>query len=228
MYFGDATFIMIIPALLLALIAQGMVKGAYAKYARIGAASRITGAQVARMILNQGGAGDVTVEEIKGQLTDHYDPRKKTLRLSQGVFGSSSLAALGIAAHESGHALQHHEHYVPLTARNFIYPVANIGSTLAFPLFFIGMLAGTGSTVLMDIGILLFVGAVLFSVITLPVEFNASKRAVMLLQTQGYLGPAEIVGAKKVLRAAALTYVASTAMAVMQLVRLFLIRSSRD
>jgi hypothetical protein len=205
-----------------------MVKSAYAKYSRIGAASRITGAQVAKMLLGQGGAGDVTVEEVKGQLTDHYDPRKKALRLSQGVYGSSSLAALGIAAHETGHALQHHERYAPLNIRNVIYPVANIGSTLAFPLFFIGMLSGTGSTLLMDIGIFLFMGAVFFTIITLPVEFNASKRAVALLGNQGYLGPQELDGAKKVLRAAALTYVAATASAVFNLLRLLTIRGSRD
>ncbi len=228
MYFGGIDLLLIIPPMILALIAQGMVKSAYAKYSRIGAASRITGAQVAKMLLGQGGAGDVTVEEVKGQLTDHYDPRKKALRLSQGVYGSSSLAALGIAAHETGHALQHHERYTPLNIRNVIYPVANIGSTLAFPLFFIGMLSGTGSTLLMDIGIFLFMGAVFFTIITLPVEFNASKRAVALLGNQGYLGPQELVGAKKVLRAAALTYVAATATAVLNLLRLLTIRGSRD
>ncbi len=228
MYFGGIDLLLIIPPMILALIAQGMVKSAYAKYSRIGAASRITGAQVAQMLLGQGGAGNVTVEEVKGQLTDHYDPRKKALRLSQGVYGSSSLAALGIAAHETGHALQHHERYAPLNIRNVIYPVANIGSTLAFPLFFIGMLSGTGSTLLMDIGIFLFMGAVFFTVITLPVEFNASKRAIALLGNQGYLGPQELVGAKKVLRAAALTYVAATATAVLQLLRLLMIRGSRD
>jgi len=228
MYFGGVDFLFLIPPMILALIAQGMVKSAYAKYSRIGAASRITGAQVAKMLLGQGGAGEVTVEEVKGQLTDHYDPRKKALRLSQGVYGSSSLAALGIAAHETGHALQHHEHYAPLNIRNVIYPVATIGSTLAFPLFFIGMLSGTGSTLLMDIGIFLFMGAVFFTIITLPVEFNASKRAVALLGNQGYLGPQELVGAKKVLRAAALTYVAATASAVFNLLRLLTIRGSRD
>ena len=228
MYYGGIDWLLFIPAMVFALIAQGMVKSAYAKYSRVGASSRITGAQVSRLLLNQGGAGDVTVEEIPGQLTDHYDPRKKVLRLSQGVFGSSSLAALGIAAHETGHALQHHEHYAALMARNAIYPVANIGSTLAFPLFLIGMIAGSGAAVLMDIGILLFVAAVLFTVVTLPVEFNASRRAVALLQNQGYLGPEELVGAKKVLNAAALTYVAATATAVLQLFRLLLIRGSRD
>ncbi|MBN1939247.1 MAG: zinc metallopeptidase [Candidatus Aminicenantes bacterium] len=228
MYFGGIDLLLLIPPIILALAAQGMVKSAYAKYSRIGAASRITGAQVAKMLLGQGGAGDVTVEEIRGQLTDHYDPRKKALRLSQGVYGSSSLAALGIAAHETGHALQHQNRYAPLMLRNVIYPVANIGSTLAFPLFFIGMLSGTGSTLLMDIGILLFMGAVFFTVITLPVEFDASKRAIALLGNQGYLGPQELIGAKRVLRAAALTYVAATATAVLQLLRLVLIRGSRD
>jgi len=229
MYYGGIDLLLVIPPLILALVAQGMVKSAYAKYSKVGASSRVTGAQVARLLLNQGGAGDVTIEEIQGRLTDHYDPRKKILRLSQGVFGSSSLAALGIAAHETGHALQHRQRYVPLIARNIIYPVANIGSTLAFPLFFIGLItAGSGKSILMDIGILLFVGAVVFTVVTLPVEFNASQRAVVLLKNQGYLGPQELVGAKKVLRAAALTYVAATATAVLQLLRLLMIRSSRD
>jgi len=221
MSIGGIDFLLILPALILALIAQGMVKSTYAKYSRIGAASRITGAQVARLLLGQGGAGDVTIEQTPGQLTDHYDPRKKVLRLSEGVFGSSSLAA--------GHALQHRERYAPLMTRNLIYPVANIGSTLAFPLFFIGLLtAGSGTSILMDIGIWLFVGAVAFTVVTLPVEFNASRRALALLKNQGYLGPQELVGAKKVLQAAAMTYVASTAMAVMQLFRLLIIRGSRD
>jgi len=229
MSIGGIDYLLIFPALILALIAQGMVKSAYAKYSRIGAASRITGAEVARLLLGQGGAEDVAVEQTPGQLTDHYDPRKKVLRLSEGVFGSSSLAALGIAAHETGHALQHRERYAPLMTRNLIYPVANIGSTLAFPLFFIGLLtAGSGTSILMDIGIWLFVGAVAFTVVTLPVEFNASRRALALLKNQGYLGPQELVGAKKVLQAAAMTYVASTAMAVMQLFRLLIIRGSRD
>lgn len=228
MFYGGIDWLLLIPAMIFALVAQGMVKSAYAKYSRVGAASRITGAQVARLLLDQGGAGEVTIEQVAGQLTDHYDPRKKTLRLSQGVYDSSSLAALGIAAHETGHALQHHERYGALVVRNLIYPVANIGSTLAFPLFLIGMIAGSGAAILMDIGILLFIGAVAFTVITLPVEFNASRRAVALLKGQGYLGPAELVGAQKVLRAAALTYVAATATAVVQLLRLLLIRGSRD
>ncbi|MBM3312392.1 MAG: zinc metallopeptidase, partial [Candidatus Aminicenantes bacterium] len=182
----------------------------------------------ARLLLNQGGAGHIPVQKIPGQLTDHYDPRKKTLSLSEDVHDSSSIAALGIAAHEAGHALQHNTHYGPLMLRNSVYPVVNIGSTLAFPLFFVGFIAGTGVRVLMDIGILLFTFAVFFSVITLPVEFNASKRAVALLEERGFLNRQEIGGAKAVLSAAALTYVAATAMAVVQLVRLLILRDSRD
>jgi hypothetical protein len=179
--------------------------------------------------MQTGGAGEVTIEKVAGKLTDHYDPRKRVLRLSEGVYDSSSIAALGIAAHEAGHALQHAEGYAPLSLRNAIYPVASIGSTLAFPLFFIGFLMSSkGPSILMDIGILLFSGAVVFSVLTLPVEFNASKRAVALLGERGFLRADELDGARKVLSAAALTYVASTAMAAMQLLRMFFLRQSRD
>jgi uncharacterized protein len=229
MYFGDATFILLIPAMILALYAQARVKGTYARFSKVMAQSGLSGAEAARSLLNSGGAGDVAVERIEGQLTDNYDPRKKILRLSEDVYNGRSLAALGIAAHETGHALQHHNHYAPLQFRNGFFPVANIGSTLAFPLFFVGLLTSSrGPSLLMDIGILLFCGAVLFSVITLPVEFNASKRAVQILETQGLLNGQEIGGARKVLSAAALTYVAATTMAVIQLVRMLLIRNSRD
>ena len=218
-----------IPAIILALYAQARVKGTYARYSRIMAQSGLTGAEAARSLLNTGGAGDVPVERIAGQLTDNYDPRKKVLRLSEGVYDGRSLAALGIAAHETGHALQHHNHYAPLQFRNGFFPVANIGSSLAFPLFFIGLLTSSrGPSVLMDIGILLFTAAVLFSVVTLPVEFNASKRAVHILETQGLLNGQEIAGARKVLSAAALTYVAATATAILWLVRMLIIRGSRD
>jgi uncharacterized protein len=229
MYFGDTTFILLIPAIILALYAQARVKGTYARYSKVMAQSGMTGAEAARSLLNTGGAGDVTVERIEGRLTDNYDPRKKALRLSEGVFEGRSLAALGIAAHETGHALQHHNHYAPLQFRNGFFPVANLGSILAFPLFFIGLLTSSrGPSILMDIGILLFAGAVLFSVVTLPVEFNASKRAVQILQTQGLMNSQELGGARKVLSAAALTYVAATTMAILQLVRLLMIRNSRD
>ncbi len=229
MFYWDYTMFLILPALALALYAQAKVRGAYAKYGKVFASSQITGAEAAHRILQTGGAGEVTVEKVAGQLTDHYDPRKKVLRLSEGVYGNTSIAALGIAAHEAGHALQHATGFSPLSVRNAIYPVASIGSTLAFPLFFIGFLMSSkGPSILMDIGILLFAGAVVFSVITLPVEFDASKRAMALLGERGFLVGNEIDGARKVLSAAALTYVASTAMAAMQLVRMFLMRSSRD
>ncbi len=229
MFFWDYTFFLLIPPLLLAFYAQAKVKNTYSKYSRVFASSGISGARMAQEILNLGGASDVKIEQTPGKLSDHYDPRKRALRLSEGVYSSDSIAALGIAAHEAGHALQHHTGYAPLHLRNAIYPVASIGSTLAFPLFFIGFLfSSRGPSILMDIGILLFTGAVVFSVLTLPVEFNASKRAVALLGERGYLRGPELDGARRVLSAAALTYVASTAMAAMQLLRMFLLRSSRD
>jgi len=229
MFFWDYTYLLIIPPLLLAFYAQARVRGTYVKYSKVGSSSGVSGAQMAREILNIGGAGHVPVEETPGQLSDHYDPRKKVLRLSAGVYESNSIAALGIAAHEAGHALQHHTGYAPLHIRNGIYPVASFGSALAFPIFLIGFfMSQKGPSILMDIGILLFAGAVLFSVLTLPVEFNASKRAMALLGDRGYLKGQELDGARRVLSAAALTYVASTAMAAMQLFRMFLIRQSRD
>lgn len=229
MFFWDYTFILLIPPLILALYAQQKVRSTYKRYSRVAAASKISGAQAAHSLLNAGGAGSVKIEKISGELTDSYDPRKKVLRLSAGVYESSSLAALGIAAHEAGHALQHHNRYFPLQLRNAVYPVASLGSTLAFPLFVIGFFfSRQGPSILMDIGILLFVGAVVFSVITLPVEFNASKNALALLKDRGFLNQQEIVAAREVLSAAALTYVAATAMALMQLLRMFLIRQSRD
>jgi Zn-dependent membrane protease YugP len=230
MFFWDNTWLLVIPPLILALFAQAKVRSTYSRYSRIAAASRLTAAQMARQILDTRGAQDVTIEKIPGRLSDHYDPRKKVLRLSEGVHDSNSLAALGIAAHEAGHAVQHHNKYAPLAIRNVIYPVANLGSTLAFPLFFIGFLLSQkrGPSLLMDLGIMLFAGAVLFSVVTLPVEFNASKQALAVLEERGYLNRDEMVGARRVLSAAALTYVAATAMAVMQLVRMLLLRNSRD
>jgi len=230
MFFYDWTFFLIIPPLILAFYAQARVKGAYRKYSQVFASSRTTGAQAAYQLLQSAGAGEVTIEKQPGELTDHYDPRKKVLRLSQGVHDSSSIAALGIAAHEAGHAIQDRAHYQPMHLRSLIYPVASLGSTLAFPLFFVGFLLSNKGTpsVLMDVGILLFAGAVAFSVVTLPVEFNASKRALALLEERRFLTSDEMTGARQVLGAAALTYVASTAMAAMQLLRMFLMRQSRD
>jgi len=229
MFFWDYTFILLIPPLLLAFYAQAKVRGAYSKYSRVFASSNISGALMAKEILHLGGANEVAIEKTPGHLSDHYDPRKKVLRLSEGVYASDSIAALGIAAHEAGHALQHHTGYAPLHLRNAIYPLASFGSTLAFPIFLVGFFfSSKGPSILMDIGIFLFAGAVFFSVLTLPVEFNASRRALQLLRERGYLKGRELDGARQVLSAAALTYVASTAMAAMQLLRMFLIRQSRD
>ena len=229
MFFWDYTIFLIIPPMILALYAQSKVKSTYQKYSRVNAGSRISGAEAARRILNGSGIGDVPVERTPGKLSDHYDPRKRVLRLSEGVYGSRSLAALGIAAHEAGHAVQHHNGYAPLHIRNLIYPVASFGSTLAFPLFFIGFIFSTrqGPSMLMDIGILLFAVAVIFSVLTLPVEFDASRRALAQLRDGRFLTSDELIGARRVLSAAALTYVASTAMAIMQLLRLLLLRDRR-
>ncbi|MDH5467874.1 MAG: zinc metallopeptidase, partial [Candidatus Aminicenantes bacterium] len=203
MFFWDYTIFLLIPPLLLALYAQQKVKSTYRLYSTKLASSRISASRVAQEILNSSGASNVRIEQAAGQLTDHYDPRKKVLRLSQGVYGSPSLAALGIAAHEAGHAIQHHSGYAPLHLRNAIYPVANLGSSLAFPLFFIGFLfSRQGPSLLMDIGILLFAGAVVFSLLTLPVELNASRRAMGLLRDGGYLREDELQGARKVLSAA--------------------------
>ncbi|MGD2246702.1 MAG: zinc metallopeptidase [Candidatus Aminicenantes bacterium] len=228
MFFWDYTIFFLIPALLLALYAQQRVRSTYRLYSNKMARSRISGAKMARRILDFSGAGGVKIERAKGQLTDHYDPRKKVLRLSEGVYSSHSLAALGIAAHETGHAIQHHTGYAPLHFRNGIYPVSRLGSSLAFPIFFVGLIfSRQGSTFLMDLGILLFAAAVVFTAITLPVEFNASRRAMAMLRDGGYLTKDELDGAGKVLNAAALTYVAAMAMAAMQLLRMFLLRGSR-
>ena len=186
----------------------------------------VTGAQVARELLDANGLHDVPVELIPGTLSDHYDPRNRKMRLSPQVYQSTSVAALGVAAHETGHAVQHSQAYIPLGIRNNLYPVASIGSHMAFPLFFIGFI--TWSQTIMNVGIWLFVGALAFQLVTLPVEFNASRRALAMLEGGGYLSRTEVPKAKQVLNAAALTYVAAAAMAASQLVRLLLLRGARD
>jgi hypothetical protein len=225
--FFDSTFLLLIPPLILAFYAQAKVRGTYSKYARIRCRSGISGDEVAQGLISSEGITGIRVARTYGELTDHYDPRTKTVKLSEGVYGSTSLAALGIASHEAGHAIQHAKLYLPLHIRNLILPVANFGSTLAFPLFFIGLFF-VGSTFLMNLGILLYTGAVAFSVITLPIEFDASKRALRLLKERAYLSEEELAGARKVLQAAALTYVAATCMAVMQLVRMLILRGRED
>ncbi len=230
MWFLDSGLIIfVLPAMLFALYAQAKIKSAYAKYSQIAARSRFSGGEVAKEMLRHAGLGNVRVLPTEGHLTDHYDPRRREVKLSAPVFQGNSLAALGIAAHEVGHALQHASGYAPLAIRNAIVPLAGFGSQAAFPLFFIGFLfsAGTGSLgfLLMDIGIAVFFFAVLFQVITLPVEFNASRRALASLADGGYLQGRELDGAREVLNAAALTYVAAMAVALAQLFRLLLLRN---
>jgi len=224
MFFSLTDILLLAPALILTLYAQWKVKSAFSRMSQVRSASGMTGAQVAESLLKRNSINDVTVEAVEGSLTDHYDPIKKKLRLSPGVYGSNSLAALGVAAHETGHAIQHKTGYSYLQLRQNLYPVSNFGSMLAMPLFIIGMLMSF--KFLIDIGIILFAAAVFFTVITLPVEFNASKRALAQLSQGGYLSSNEIGGARKVLDAAALTYVAAAAMAVLQLIRLLPIRNS--
>lgn len=223
--FDSGYMIFVLPALLFVLYAQARVKSAFERNAGVWARSGVSGARVARQLLDEAGLDDVPVERTPHHLGDHYDPRKRVVRLSAPVHDHSSLAALGVAAHEVGHAIQHGTGYAPLHIRNSIIPVAQFGSTLAWPLFFVGLLTNAGA--LMDIGIILFTGAVLFQLVTLPVEFNASSRAVALLEAGNYLNRDEVGRAKEVLNAAALTYVAALAMAVAQLLRLMLLRGRR-
>lgn len=221
----DPTMILLIPALILTFWAQSRVSSAFKKYSRVYTSGRLTGAAVARDILDRAGLQDIAVERVPGNLSDHYDPRTRVLRLSSGVHDSASVAALGVAAHESGHAIQHDVGYVPLTMRNAIWPVANIGSSGGFWLFFLGLIFG--SPMLQNIGILLFFAAVIFYFVTLPVEFNASSRALAVLESGGYLTREEMPGARAVLNAAAWTYVAAATMAVAQLLRLLVLRGNR-
>ncbi len=221
----DSTIVLLIPAVLFSLWAQFKVTGAFSRYSEVRAASGVTADQVSRKLLDKFGLQNVKVERIEGQLTDHYVPRSKVLRLSDAVSGNSSIAAIGVAAHEVGHAIQDKEGYAFLKFRNTIVPVVSIGSTISMPLFFIGLIMGY--TPLLNIGILLFCGVLVFHLVTLPVEFDASARALKLLSETGLLAGNEIGGAKAVLDAAALTYVAALVMTVLQLVRLLALRGSR-
>lgn len=219
-FFFDPTMVLVIPGFILALWAQFKVKHTFSKYSEYSARNGMTADQVARDILRRRGVA-VDVEHVSGDLSDHYDPRDRTLRLSDSTYGSRSIAALGVAAHEAGHAFQHAHGYFPLTLRSNIVPVANFGSWLGMPLFFIGFFFQSG--IMVQLGILLFSFAVLFGLITLPVEFNASSRAIAILRDGGYLTEEEIPAARKVLNAAAWTYVASALVAVLHLLRLLII-----
>ncbi len=227
-YYYDWTYILVLIGVLICLAASARVKQVFAKYSRVQSRLRLTGKEAAEEILRRNGIYDVQVIHIPGNLTDHYNPGNKTLGLSDSVYQSSSVAAVGVAAHECGHAVQHARGYAPLAIRGALVPVANFGSALAWPLILIGLLiTGETSVFLINLGILLFSAAVLFQLITLPVEFNASRRAVDVLGASGMLYPDELSSVKKVLGAAALTYVAGAASAILQLLRLLILTGGR-
>ena len=223
-FIWDPTMILLIPAIILAIWAQMRVSSTYSKYSKVPSARGITGAQAAKSILEHNGIFDVEIEAVEGKLSDHYDPRSKTVRLSNENYRGRSLSAVAVAAHEVGHAIQDNKGYGPLRIRHSILPATNLGSWAAFPLFFIGFLFNT--PLLMDVGIVLFAGVVLFHFVTLPVEYNASSRALAQLGSSGMLVEDEVRGARKVLNAAALTYVAATAVALIHLIRLLIIRGN--
>lgn len=225
-FFYDWTYILLIPALILSMWAQFRVSSTFNRFSKVRASSGMTATQMAEQLLHAEGVYDVSVERTRGNLTDHYDPKNMVLRLSDSTANSTSVAALGVAAHEAGHVLQHRDGYAPLMLRTAAVPVVNIGSNLSWPLFLVGIIVSWEP--LVYAGIALFALAVLFAIITLPVEFNASKRALAALEANGYLQPGEEMrGAKKVLSAAAMTYVASAFMAIMQLLRLLAIAGAR-
>lgn len=223
--FWDPTFVILLPALILALYAQIRVQTTYARYSQVPVANGRTGAEVAQEILRRNGLSNVEIERIDGVLSDHYDPRTRTLGLSSDVYDGASVAAAGVAAHETGHALQHARDYAPLTLRSAMVPTVQFGSWLAWPLFFLGFLFHSGT--MMQVGILIFSAMVAFTVITLPVEFDASARALRVLREERLVTAEELRGVRSVLVAAALTYVAAAAMAILQLVRMLLLSNLR-
>ena len=230
-YYFDPTYIMVLIGAILCMVASYRVNSTYKKYAKVQSMSGLTGAQAAAKILSYSSITDVSVEHVKGELTDHFDPKNKVVHLSDSTYNSTSVAAISVAAHECGHVLQHEEGYLPIRIRSALVPAANIGSRLGIPIILIGVLLSWNS-LLIQIGIWVFALAVLFQLVTLPVEFNASGRALEKVQQFGLLSEMEIGSGRKVLRAAALTYVAAAASSILQLLRLILLfgnrRSSRD
>ncbi len=228
MYWYDSTYILVLIGALLSMWASARVNSAFRKYSRVRSRNGITGAQAAERLLHAQGIYDVRIEHISGNLTDHYDPGRRVLRLSDGVYASTSIAAVGVAAHECGHAMQHAEGYTPLSIRTALVPVANFGARISWPLILLGLIfGGSASSILLQAGILLFCAVVLFQIVTLPVEFNASSRALRLLGETGMLIPDEVRQTRKVLSAAAMTYVASVAASLLQLLRLLLLANRR-
>ena len=226
MYFWDPTYILVLIGVVLSMLASGKVKSTYAKYSKVRSMSGMTGADAAARILHQAGLHGVRIEHVAGDLTDHYDPKSKVLRLSDTVYGSASIAAIGVAAHECGHAIQDHEYYAPLKLRNTLVPVANFGTQAAWPIILVGLLFA-GSQFLINTGIILFSLGVVFQLVTLPVEFNASSRAIAILEGSGMLYGDEVKSARKVLSAAAMTYVAAAAASILSLLRLILLFGGR-
>jgi hypothetical protein len=227
LYGFDTGFLLFfIPAMILAMYAQFKVQSTFAKYLKVPNRKGYTGVEVARYILDANGLNDVRIERIPGALTDHYDPSKRVLRLSEPVYSKSSIASISVAAHESGHAIQHQQGYFPLIARNALVPVVNFSAQFTWILIILGLIMSSGS--LINAGIILFSAAVLFQIITLPVEFNASHRALAMLSQSGIISDDERPKSRAVLSAAALTYVAAAAVSIAQLLRLLLIRGNRD
>jgi Zn-dependent membrane protease YugP len=230
--FFDWTYILVLIGAVICMIASANVKSTYKKFATYRSMTNMTGAQVAERLLRSAGINDVRVGQVAGELSDHYNPATKVVNLSDSVYGSTSVAAIGVAAHECGHAIQHAKGYFPLNLRSWFVPVANFGSKLAWPLILLGLFINSQSSqMIINAGIFLFSFAVIFQLITLPVEFNASSRALALLEEQGILSQQELPYTKKVLGAAALTYVASAAASILQLLRIIMLfggRRSRD
>ena len=226
-YFDYSYFLFMLPALILSLYAQIKVNSTFAKYSKIKNSNGLTGSEAAYKVLTQNGVTNVAVEHISGNLSDHFDPQTNIIRLSDSVYSSNSVAAVGVAAHEAGHAVQYANNYAPMKFRRVLVPITNIGSTLSIPLIFIGLLLPIQYDFIVNIGIALFSFAVLFQLVTLPVEFDASRRAIATLEQSGTLYDEELIGAKKVLSAAAMTYLSATFSAVMSLFRLILIAGNR-
>ncbi len=221
----DWTYLLVIAGLILSMIASARVKSTFAQYSRVRSMSGLTGAMAAEKVLHSSGIYDVRIERVSGELTDHYDPRSKVLRLSDSTYGSNSVAAVCVAAHECGHAIQHQKSYGPLVLRSTLVPLANFGSTLSWPVFLMGLILSVRP--LVTVGIILFSLAVLFQLVTLPVEFNASSRALQVLRETHMLGDTELAAGRKVLGAAAMTYVASLAASILQLLRLIILAGGR-
>ncbi len=227
-YYFDPTYMLVLIGVVLSMLASAKVNSTFRKYSQVRSRSGYTGAMAAERILKSAGIYDVRIEHISGNLTDHYDPSNKVLRLSDSVYGQSSVAAVGVAAHECGHAIQHAKGYAPLKIRSAIVPVANFGSKISWPMILLGLFLGSAGNTLIQLGILFFSAAVAFQLVTLPVEFNASSRAVEILGSSGILYEEEVRHTKKVLSAAALTYVAAAASSILQLLRLIILFGGRN